>query len=307
MFVKSLWSRFKPYLQWFVLGGTLFFLGVTLKQHWQEVGRIKLTPTGWGYLAIALGITLAAHLWSGWVWGWMLKFFKQPVSHFWSLRIYLKTNIAKYIPGNVWHFYGRVWAAQKVGIPLSVAILTVLMEPLLMAAAALIITLISNPAQQWQLKLLSLAGILILIHPQILNPVIRVLGRSKVKTQDPKLKPDLQLTHYPIVPLVGEIGFVGLRGIGFLFVFLALDPSAPFTVGQMPLLISVFSFAWLLGLVVPGAPGGVGIFEVTVLSLLKNHFPVALILGVVAFYRLISVLAETLGAGMAWWYDRQYR
>ena len=69
---------------------------------------------------------------------------------------------------------------------------------------------------------------------------------------------------------------------------------------QILLIFSAFSFAWLLGLVVPGAPGGVGVFEATALALLEQKFAPAIVLSAVAFYRLISVLAETFAAGLAW-------
>jgi len=52
------------------------------------------------------------------------------------VQIYLQTNIAKYLPGNVWHYYGRISAAVKAGVSGSAATLSVLLEPLLMAAAA---------------------------------------------------------------------------------------------------------------------------------------------------------------------------
>lgn len=315
--MKQLLSRLKPYLRWAILGGTLFFLAATLKKHWQEVGAIRLSGQGWGYLAIALGITLLAHLWSGWVWGWILQLFNQSVSGGWSLRVYLKTNLAKYLPGNIWHFYGRVMAAKSIGIPLGAATLSVVLEPLLMAAAALMITLVGNQLDNWIVKVVSLAVVLMGVHPRVLNPIIHKLSRAKQKgnnasrndaSRDDGSKNDtseidaVQLTHYPLVPLLGELGFVGLRGAGFLCAMLALTT---FDWQQIPLLIGAFSFSWLLGLVVPGAPGGVGVFEVTAIALLDNHFATALLLSVVALYRLISVLAETIGAGMVWLYERR--
>jgi glycosyltransferase 2 family protein len=64
---------------------------------------------------------------------------------------------------------------------------------------------------------------------------------------------------------------------------------------QIPQLFSAFSFAWLLGLIVPGAPGGLGIFEVTAYGLLNNtQFPTEIT--AVALYRLISILAEAIAA-----------
>ncbi|NES68078.1 MAG: UPF0104 family protein, partial [Okeania sp. SIO2D1] len=88
-----------------------------------------------------------------------------------------------------------------------------------------------------------------------------------------------------------------LRGSGFFLTMLAFN-SIEFN--QVLLIFSVFSLAWLLGLVVPGAPGGVGIFEATALALLEQKFSPSIVLSAVAFYRLISVLSETFAAALAW-------
>ena len=139
MSFKSLLARIKPYLRWVILGGTLFFIVKTLKDHWQEVTAIQVASSAWYWFAAAFVVTLAAHVWSGWVWHWILALFHQPQTGWWSTPVYLKTNVAKYLPGNVWHFFGRVRALQKVGAPTGTAVLAVVMEPLLMAVAALVL------------------------------------------------------------------------------------------------------------------------------------------------------------------------
>ena len=68
--------------------------------------------------------------------------------------------------------------------------------------------------------------------------------------------------------------------------------------------MGAFSIAWLLGLVVPGAPGGIGVFEAVAIALLGNQLPTGLLISSVALYRLISTLAEALGAGLIWLEDR---
>ncbi len=291
----------KPYLRWFILGITLFFLGKALKDHWQEVLMIRITAWGWGNLAIALTITLIAHIWSGWIWGWIITEFQQKVKGFWSIQTYLITNIAKYLPGNVWHFYGRIRAAQKIGIPGAIAILSTLMEPLLMAASALIIAAIASPQSRGLPQLIILILVLSGIHPRIFNPVLNYLAQKKSKGE-PKLLEEnpVQLDRYPLRPLLGEMGFLLLRGIGFL---LALNALSPVNIENIPLLLSAFSFAWLLGLVIPGAPGGLGVFEATAIALLNRVYPPAIILSGVALYRVISILAEVIGAALAWFFQ----
>ena len=296
--MKQIVARLKPYLRWFVLGGTLIFLAKALKDHWEDVVAIRVEATGWLYLAIALAVTLIAHVWSGWVWGWILRELNQPVNDFWAIAVYLRTNIAKYLPGNIWHFYGRTQAATGAGISLGAATLSVLLEPLLMAAAALLIALVGNRSANWGWQILSLLVVLVSVHPRILNLGIQLLSRLKGKaTSSATNSSSLTITRYPLRPLLGEMVFVGIRGLGFLFTFFAISPL---TSSQIPPLFSAFALAWLLGLVVPGAPGGIGVFEATAIALLGQQFSPGLVLSVVALYRLISILAESIGAGLAY-------
>jgi hypothetical protein len=298
--MKQMGKRLKSFLRWAILGATLFFLAATLKQQWPEVANIHVSSQGWGLLAIAFSITLVAHIWSAVVWGWILREFQQVFPLKWAIQVFLKTNIAKYLPGNVWHFYGRVAASQTQGLSVGAATLSVVLEPLMMAASALAIAVTSTQVEgMWGIQLPILLLVLVGIHPRILNPIIHWLGRLKIKVRnqtDPS-PAAFQLQRYPLLPLLGELIFVGLRGMGFLVAFWAFQ-SVP--AAQIPLVISAFSFAWLLGLVVPGAPGGMGVFEATTLAFLDEPFSPALILACVAFYRVISILAEATGAGIGW-------
>jgi glycosyltransferase 2 family protein len=292
-------SRLKPYLRWIILGGTVFFIASAIHQHWQEVATIRITATGYLSLAIALIVTLLAHIWSGWVWSWILHELNQPASGLWSIRVYLTTNLAKYLPGNVWHFYGRVIAAKNAGFSVGAATLSVLLESLLMAAAALAIALTTGTRTNGIIQLLCLSAVLIAIHPRFLNPLLQLASRLKGKSQDAQAVQTQQATQirrYPVLPLLGEAGFVALRGLGFLLTLSALSPIAP---TQIPLVFSAFSFAWVLGLVVPGAPGGIGVFEATAIALLNSQISTGTIIGGVALYRMISILAEVSGAGLA--------
>lgn len=309
--MKKVWSSLKPYLRWVVLGGTLFFLAQAFNKHAAEVVAIRITSSGWTNLAIALLLTLLAHTWAGWVWSYILLSFKQPVRYRWTLQVYLKTNLAKYIPGNIWHYYGRIWAVKDAGGSLSAAAVSVVLEPILMATAALAIAVVGSQYKHWILQVLILACACLAVHPRILNPVIRQASRLKGKAKsavnnslpehpieaETSQSASFQVERYPLLPLLGEFGFLGLRGGAFLFTLLAVTPVNP---SQLPQIFSAFSFAWLLGLVVPGAPGGMGIFEATAITLLDRQFSGGIILSAVALFRLVSILAEVIAAGLAW-------
>jgi uncharacterized membrane protein YbhN (UPF0104 family) len=180
-------------------------------------------------------------------------------------------------------------------------------------------------------KILGLTGVLVGVHPVILNFLVRFLGKAKLKkypqapniggkssgnnSENPQNYQQLdpgKMQRYPLFPLIGEIIFLWLRGSGFLLAMVAmLQPfdklNLATLISSVSLVLSAFSFAWLLGLIVPGAPGGIGIFEATAIALLQNYFPPGILLGAIAFYRLISVAAEAIGGAIAWLIEKYPR
>lgn len=302
-----IFSKIKYFLRWLIVGAILFFLIGILRENWRQVAEIRIDKSGWLFLISALVVTLLAQTWAGWVWSWMLRDFKQPRNSLWMINVYLKTNIAKYLPGNVWHYYGRVKKLRDSGVPTSTATLSVLIEPILQAAAAVLMIIIGRQISgsildetsilSWQV--FGAIAVLMLLHPWVLNPILQVLGKFE---NHPKASENVdslgwKIDKYPIKPLVGSLGFLSLRGLGFCLI---LSAFTTYNLNQIPMLLSAFSIAWVTALVVPGAPGGIGVFEATAIALLAQPFSTAVILSAAALYRLISIIAETLAVGMVW-------
>lgn len=302
-----------------VISLLIAFLGRAVVTHWREVAQVRISAAGWSWIGLAMALTLLAHAWAGCVWAIILRLCQpadQPtVPLLWGARVYLKTNIAKYLPGNVWHFYGRVNACRERGLPIGPAILSILLEPLLMLAAALILAFglglwgglgglkIDRSALQPLGLVVVLLSVLAGIHPRILNWLLARVGKLKKKAlraSDEKLA----IGRYPLGPLLGELGFLLLRATGFVAVWVAILPIGPGSsadfVAQLPQIYSSFSLAWLVGLVVPGLPGGVGVFEAVMLGLQPHSSPhLAALVSILALYRLVNTLAEAVGAGLA--------
>ncbi len=324
-FLKLAKSRLQPYLRYLILGGTFLFIAQAFVTHWREVANIRITAESFPLLVIALGITLFSMIFAGWVWMLILREFRQPVNAAWAIQVFLKTNIAKYLPGNIWHFWGRILDAKKAGISPKVATLSVLLEPLLMASAGVLIGLISFDKIHWFLRFVGCAAILTAIRPQTLNPIVLFVEKLKLKKLDgeiskaegdrhisllesssslaketssvkSKRKINLPIKRYPLVPLIGQMCFIGLRGSGFLLTVMALTPV---NLNDIPNLFGAFCLAFVVGLVVPGAPGGMGVFEATAIALLDDRYSTGIILGAVALYRIISILADVSGAALA--------
>lgn len=313
--VKQQWASYKAIFYACLLMAVLAFLGKALYEHWQAIATIRITLSTWAYLAIATGITLLAFTWTGWVWGWILEDLGHPVSNIWATQIYLTTNIAKYLPSNLVHLYGRTLAANTIGIPLPAASLSVVLDTLLMISAGLILGLLSVPRGGAWSAGFGLIAVLVIMHPVILRFLIRRLTQLAVviskRKQNKRANPFL-LKRYPWRPLLGELGIIVLRGLGFALIVQAL---IPFEIEAVPRLVSIFSIGWLLGFVTPGVPGGVGVFELTVSQLMirpgvltdSPAVSYSLALGSVALYRLMNTIAEAIGAGLAWLDAKQSR
>ena len=98
---------------------------------------------------------------------------------------------------------------------------------------------------------------------------------------------------YPYKSLFIEIIFIFFRFVGFLCCMNA------FSIGSLisPLeLTSYFSLAWIIGLIVPAAPGGVGIFESVILFALGSQIPEVSLLAALLCYRLVSTISDILAA-----------
>jgi len=308
----------KRYLSVIITVVILIFLGKNVYDHWQDLGAIPLGKKSWVLLIAATLITLLSHCWAGYLWFRILKFLHQDLSLSQILPSYLKTNVAKYLPGSIWHYYGRVLAVTRYGGTKAAAVVSVFLEPILMAAAALAISLLGIPESFWGLSLLGLGMILVVIHPVVLNYLFQLLQniKSNVNSNQPKsqvleseiLVPEILpssfqlITKYPVFLLLAEIGFLQLRFWGFCLVFVAI---APLPISELQFLFSAFSLGWVVGLVVP-VPAGLGVFESIMLILLQPQYSPAIIISVVGLFRLVSIFAELIGAGLSLGCDRQF-
>lgn len=283
------------------------FLLAALVGHGRQMLQLSLDPQGWWWLLLAVGFSLLSLVVNALGLGVVLRWLQlRPL---WPplITLYLVTNLRKYLPGGVWHLAGRLGPLRSAGgplrepAPLSLALLAVLLDPLLAAAAALALVAVAG----WQngLGLLCLLP-LALLWPRWLAPLLERLERRQARRLklEPGALPDPgdglreALAGYPWPPLLVQLAFVLLRFAGFACCVLAFDlqTSLPWS-GWL----AGFALAWAIGLVVPGAPGGLGVFEAALLLRLGGAMPEAPLLAIALSYRLVATLADALGAGCA--------
>ncbi|KGG16470.1 putative transmembrane protein HieC [Prochlorococcus sp. MIT 0602] len=211
------------------------------------------------------------------------------------IDLYLRTNLLKYLPGGIWHFVER-FRSLKSSIPSSQAFSFVLLEPFLMLSAALSLTAICNLsrtpfllffiplfflARRWRAYLIMQLGAVKLLEFKKLGEKLS-FTRESIRSWNP-------ISPYPIHAVLVELLFILFRFAGFWFCLKAFSIENIFGVFEW---ISLFSLSWSIGLVVPSAPGGIGVFESFLLLITRGEVPEDYILLALLSYRLIVSLAD---------------
>ncbi len=216
------------------------------------------------------------------------------------IKIFLATNIYKYLPGGIWHFVSR-FDTLRLELSTEKSVESILLEPLLMLVAGFIFI----PFGNFNIFIFILCWSSTLFF----LPVFRQFLIQKMKTlkanffskidylKDRKLAKNNQNMSirlvYPYKPLFVEIIFVLFRFLGFLCCIKAFSIGSLISQGE---LISTFSLAWIIGLIVPAAPGGLGVFESVILFSLGSHLPEAPLLASLLCYRLVSTISDIFAA-----------
>jgi len=251
------------------------FVVVRFRQYAGEIDNALFTPRLCFWL---LGLTVmyaGVNVMLAFAWRDLLAYLGVTQSRLWALRIYGKSQLAKYVPGNIFHLAGR----QVLGMAGGVAA-----WPLAKSSA-------------WELGLIAAAGGLyaILAAPMLVTKIpLEVAAASFIMTV---MVCAIMLRRW-LAPLVAgafgwHICFLAVSGLIFFTLLTAMAGFFPGP-GLAISIIGAYVLAWLAGLVTPGAPAGVGIRELVLLALLGSVVEPPVLLMAVALGRVVTVSGDVL-------------
>ena len=241
------------------------------------------------FLFCVLSIYLNAYAWK-----YIVKWFGKEFKSNNLVSFYVLTNILKYVPGGIWHFVERFNFIKKISNP-QIALYSTLIEPYFMLSGSFLLAslgLIFSPIYFF------LIFPLVFLNRKLIYLVLKRIGSLKGKVFEvlrlPNSKDQFEeriniVSFLPIRALILEIGFVLSKFIGFYFCLNTFYASN--TLNSIFLLV-IFSLSWSLGLVVPTAPGGVGVFEACFLFFVGKSIPQNIILICLIYFRVISTSAD---------------
>jgi len=243
------------------------------------------------FLFCVLSIYLNAYAWKNIV-KWCGIEFKSNN----QVSFYVLTNILKYVPGGVWHFVERFNFIKKISNT-QIALYSTLIEPYFMLCGSFLLAslgLIFSPIYVF------LIFPLIFLNRKLIYPVLKIIGSLKGKVFEVLRLPNSNdqfveriniISFFPTRALILEIGFVLSKFIGF---YICLNTFYTSNTLNSIFLLVIFCFSWSLGLVVPTAPGGVGVFEACFLFFVGKSIPQNIILICLIYFRVISTSADLL-------------
>ncbi len=276
---------------------SLSFIGKTIFSNGDAILNLKIYGFTWVWLLFGFLVSTLSLFVNAIAWKSLLNWLGYRPKELHLIPLFISSNLLKYIPGGIWHFVERLRVLRPY-MTMSQALSSVLLEPLLMVAAALLWV----PLGGWQSGtsiFCILPALLFLRNLRV--PVIRFIESLKAKDLkriDPSLSFDQESIQviragYPSQALLIEMAFVLIRFLGFWCYLNAFAINSSLEFFQW---LAAFSLAWTIGLVVPAAPGGLGIFEATLLVRVGLSVPEAPLIASLLCYRVAATSADLLAA-----------
>ena len=243
------------------------------------------------FLFCVLSVYLNAYAWK-----YIVKWFGREFKSNNLVSFYVLTNILKYVPGGIWHFVERFNFIKNISNP-QIALYSTLVEPYFMLSGSFLLVslgVIFSP--------LYLFFILpfVFLNRKLIYLVLKRLGSIKGKVFEVlriansknafEKRIDI-ISFFPTRALLLEIGFVLSKFIGF---YICLNTFYTSNTINIIFLLVIFSLSWSIGLVVPAAPGGIGVFEACLLFFVGRNIPQNTILVSLIYFRVISTFADLL-------------
>lgn len=214
-----------------------------------------------------------------------------------AMPVYTKSNVFKYVPGNVFQYIGRNQLAADMNIShVDVACATIFDVLFCVLSTGIISVLllggeIAGLLGKYGKNLLIIAAVAVLIitagiivvRMKFSRQVGGYLSRYR-KAFEPgnRNKFISGASYYLLQNLVSAISY---------FVSLALVFGGTADFPELISLTGAFMFAWIIGFVTPGAPGGIGIRESVMLFVCGDEYESKVLLFVLVM-RFASILAD---------------
>ncbi|HPK03675.1 MAG TPA: hypothetical protein PLS90_14600 [Candidatus Sumerlaeota bacterium] len=250
------------------------------RRQWDEIAPLA-ADIHWFYLLPALALIVAGRialstaareicLWSG-----------TSFRHSQMLKIYAVTQLAKYVPGGVWHFVARGIAYSEAKMKTRRIAQNIVVENLILLGGAVCVGLVgmlpTSPGLAFvapPIRFLTI-GAALLIYP------VAVYGAAAIIRRDVPARSRLAVVLF-------QLGAWLPIGAAFHFMIVALGIS------HVPpaYAAGTFTLCWAIAFVAVFVPGGIGLREALLVYMLGPFMPASAAFTVAVLSRIVWTVAE---------------
>lgn len=273
----------------------IIFVGATvyLQKHYQEIAVHFREIAVWrlviAFVMLVAGKMTLADLsrWSAAGEGWTPPYTKM-------LTVSAVTQLGKYLPGGIWHFVGKFGIYRTNGMNNKQATKAMLVENFWLLGSAFMIgaTAMAAFSRKILCQVLSQKTVTtfhenILQIAAILLPIIWIVGLMVVEQFAVAVHTENRWKKLVCI-LIDQILTWVLFGLSLWVLFPETD------LNLIGLTLGTFSVSWAAGYVTVFAPGGIGIREILLTTLLGVVFSTERIVAYAAVHRLLWTAAEVV-------------
>jgi glycosyltransferase 2 family protein len=282
-----------------VVAVSLWFFGLAVSRN---IGNFASVPVDGPTMIRGIGLVVAHVLITGAagsVWYLLIRALGQETRYRDCVAIFAISQFAKYIPGNVAHQIGRVVIGTSLGIDASRTVVSLFLEGGIAIAAsgsiALVAVITEAPDLLDYLARLPFGWIAsaLILGVGLAGGVTALIWRHRPSVMNRLFPGGLSKPRARIVLLAFVANITMFWGMG-LIVHGTAVVGFQTAGGGILYATAVFSGAWIVGFLTPGAPAGLGVREAIMISLLGPVYGEAAAIGVSIALRLITMLGDTL-------------
>lgn len=291
-------EKFNKWITWFgrlLVLVSVIFLFIKLLEYKEDLVKVSYSSKVWIYVVLLSFVYGFLKFIPAYGWYKLLSSLPNNSKKLNALKaviIYGKTHIAKYIPGNIFHYTGRHLLSKKLNLSDSFLIKTTFLEVFVVATIAASLSLFAfqeivsyielhipfMDIYAWRILLIS--TILILFF-------FSIKYWSFIKEKFTNLKFLSFLKTYLLYFVFFILNFI------VFYVILSIAVShLHFADQNILFLLGAYSLAWFLGFIVPGAPGGIGVREAVLFAILNPLISGDELLFALILFRLLTSVGD---------------
>jgi len=291
---SNLSSRLISIIGTLVVMSAVILVGEKLLKNWPIIAAWH-PPNNICWIVLAGGGVYALSSFClSFAWFNLLKLFGQPqVSGYVCLSMYSRTQIAKYIPGNIFHLAGRHVFANRLCLSQASITGANLYEAICIITAASCVSVacigVQNTNSSIWLLLLALVSVAL---PFVINAATRhISGLRKFNLPNHSL-PTLLKILLPVY-LLYVLFFLVASALLLWVVYQIAGENTP----SFFAIAAIFSATWIAGFITPGSPAGLGIREALIVGSLTGIIGESQGLLAALVFRTITVTGDLMFFG----------